>query len=208
MAKNKYEKNIFGLALEFTLKKKKLEQKQFAEMVDTDQGNISGYITGRTSPTFRKMCKIADALECNIVEFLRIGENLKAGKRSVGRDSIGVPKLTMKDFEDAYLRAINRAIEAGAEMPDADWREVFRDSMVDVIENCFENRIAEIREMYNAIIAGKEKIITGQKYRVIVQRAGLTILGRDLVMLKEEVKPEIQKIAAAVAEKVAKSKLC
>lgn len=55
------------------MKDKGIEQKAFGAIIGMNQSNISGYVTGRISPTLKSMQLIVDALGYDLIAFLQIG---------------------------------------------------------------------------------------------------------------------------------------
>ena len=62
-------KKEFGIRLNRLMFVKNITQKMLSEKTGIAQGNISNYITGRTSPSFYVVDRIAKALDCSIEEF-------------------------------------------------------------------------------------------------------------------------------------------
>ena len=79
MVKKQYNENYFSLAFNYVLGSRNMDQKQFAEKSGINQSNISGYATGRTSPTFKRIGEIANLLDYDPIEFLAIGRAIKQG---------------------------------------------------------------------------------------------------------------------------------
>ena len=59
----------FGRRLEKLMHRKGFTQETLAEQIGINRVILSGYITGKHTPSFYTVCKIAKALECSTEEF-------------------------------------------------------------------------------------------------------------------------------------------
>lgn len=59
----------FGIRLEKIMNRKRITQEELSYKTGISQGMISNYITGRNSPSFYNVDKIAKALGCSVDEF-------------------------------------------------------------------------------------------------------------------------------------------
>lgn len=62
-------RNEFGRRLGKLMYRKGFTQQDLAEQTGIHQVIISGYITGKHTPSFYNVCKLAKALECSMDEF-------------------------------------------------------------------------------------------------------------------------------------------
>lgn len=62
-------RNEFSLRLRSLLERRCVSQKQLAEMVGITEATMSSYITGRATPNFYTLDKIAKALNCSVDKF-------------------------------------------------------------------------------------------------------------------------------------------
>lgn len=62
-------RNEFGRKLNKLMYRKGFTQQDLAERTGIHQVIISGYITGKHTPSFYNVCKLAKALECSTDEF-------------------------------------------------------------------------------------------------------------------------------------------
>ena len=62
-------RNGFGRKLNKLMYRKGFTQEDLAECTGINRVIISGYITGKHTPSFYNVCKIAKALECSTEEF-------------------------------------------------------------------------------------------------------------------------------------------
>lgn len=62
-------KNEFGIRLNRIMRRKGITQFELSEMTGITQPAISNYMTGKTTPSFYNVDKIAKALDCSIEEF-------------------------------------------------------------------------------------------------------------------------------------------
>lgn len=62
-------RNEFSLRLRSLLDRRCISQKQLAEMAGITEATLSGYITGRATPNFYTLDKIAKVLNCSVDKF-------------------------------------------------------------------------------------------------------------------------------------------
>lgn len=75
--RQKILKEMFADGIRKILRKKRFSQKYLAYACELSQPYISRILDCQTNPTMSTMQKIAESLDCTVLEILEIGKNFK-----------------------------------------------------------------------------------------------------------------------------------